>query len=47
MKKTVTGVVQWKKPSADKAPLTTKDFNKKVDFPGPGQYDISNRSEVV
>ena len=44
MRKTVTGVVQWKKPS-EKSPLTTKDFNKKIEFPGPGDYHMNPESK--
>lgn len=44
MKKTVTGVVQWKKPS-DKSPLTTKDFNQKIEFPGPGDYNLNSQNK--
>jgi hypothetical protein len=41
MKKTVTGIVTWKRPT-DKPPQTTKDFNKKLELPGPGDYNINS-----
>ena len=43
MKKTVTGIVQWKRPS-EKSALTTNDFNKKLEFPGPGDYNLNSQS---
>jgi hypothetical protein len=43
MKKTVTGIVQWKKPS-DKSPLASNDFNKKLEFPGPGEYNLNSQN---